>query len=229
MVNCVVSQQILQSYVVDIDPQLEPFDVPLSDLEKDVEPTTTLSEQCSRFLNHYRQIAFWKYSGLPIGAQKALTKCYTHCKETDPVCVNACECLHLQWVMNYECFPGIRAPAGPNCQRNVMLSIVLSLEEKKLMTSTIAGNYRTFNRPRQHGVSFYRGTNTVLVDWPEGKISSASTVDVPAVGVNVIYNAVDIGFPNPRRTLHDLTKDNPDPLNPGTGRKKSAVSMMRRT
>ncbi|KHJ91159.1 DEAD/DEAH box helicase [Oesophagostomum dentatum] len=33
------------------------------------------------------------------------------------LCVNACECIHLQWVMNYECFPGLRAPAAPNCQR----------------------------------------------------------------------------------------------------------------
>lgn len=32
-------------------------------------------------------------------------------------CVNACECLHLQWMMNYECYPGTRAPAYNNCQR----------------------------------------------------------------------------------------------------------------
>ncbi|KHJ79693.1 hypothetical protein OESDEN_20653, partial [Oesophagostomum dentatum] len=127
--------------------ELEPFDVPLPDLEKDTKPVTTLNEQyycrtsniatyneevriiCERYraycsnrvypsVNHIRrQIVFWKESGLPKGAQNALMKCYSHCKETDPVCVNACECIHLQWVMNYECFPGLRAPAAPNCQR----------------------------------------------------------------------------------------------------------------
>ncbi|PIO55124.1 hypothetical protein TELCIR_23493, partial [Teladorsagia circumcincta] len=61
------------------------------------------------------------------------------------------------------------------------------------------GNYRTFARPRDHGVSFYRGTNTVLVDWPEGKIAGATGVEVPFAGVNVIYNAYDLGFPNPQR------------------------------
>ncbi|KAK6049838.1 hypothetical protein COOONC_12657 [Cooperia oncophora] len=91
------------------------------------------------------------------------------------------------------------------------------------------GNYRTFARPRDHGVSFYRGTNTVLVDWPEGKISGATGIEVPAVGVNVIYNAYDIGFPNPQRALRELTKDNPDPLNPGTGRRKSVLSLLKRT
>ncbi|KIH58187.1 DSHCT domain protein [Ancylostoma duodenale] len=133
----------------DVGAELEPFDVPLPDLEKDAKPVTTLNEQCKRFVNHYRyycrtsniatyneeiriiceryrtycsdrirrQLAYWKHSGLPLGAQKSLSKCYSHCKETDPVCVNACECLHLQWVMDYECFPGVRAPAGPNCQR----------------------------------------------------------------------------------------------------------------
>uniref|UniRef100_A0A0K0CVI1 FZ domain-containing protein n=1 Tax=Angiostrongylus cantonensis TaxID=6313 RepID=A0A0K0CVI1_ANGCA len=273
-------------YLPGVDVQLEPFDVPLSDLEKDAEPVTTLNEQCSRFLNHYRyfcrtsdiatyneevriiceryrtycsdrvypsvnhirrQIAFWKHSGLPVGAQKALTRCYSHCKETDPVCVNACECLHLQWVMNYECYPGIRAPAGPNCQRWAQKCRAVwkplpdytpsdftevapwPLVRGQFYGYNALGNYRTFNRPREHGVSFYRGTNTVLVDWPEGKVSSGSVVEVPAVGVNVIYNALDVGFPNPRRTLSDLTKENPDPLNPGTGRKKGMMAIMRRT
>lgn len=38
-------------------------------------------------------------------------------------CVNACECIHLQWMMNYECYPGMRAPAGPNCQRYAVASV----------------------------------------------------------------------------------------------------------
>ncbi|KIH43621.1 hypothetical protein ANCDUO_26368, partial [Ancylostoma duodenale] len=78
---------------------------------------TYCSDRVYPSVNHIRrQLAYWKHSGLPLGAQKSLSKCYSHCKETDPVCVNACECLHLQWVMDYECFPGVRAPAGPNCQ-----------------------------------------------------------------------------------------------------------------
>ncbi|EYB97242.1 hypothetical protein Y032_0142g2314 [Ancylostoma ceylanicum] len=144
------------AHFLHVGTELEPFDVPLPDLEKDAKPVTTLNEQCKRFVNHYRyycrtsniatyneeiriiceryrtycsdrvypsvnhirrQLAYWKHSGLPLGAQKSVAKCYSHCKETDPVCVNACECLHLQWVMDYECFPGVRAPAGPNCQR----------------------------------------------------------------------------------------------------------------
>ena len=69
---------------------------------------------------------------------------------------------------------------------------------------------------------------------------------MPAVGVDVVYNAYDIGFPNPQQTLRELTKysiwilydvdrllnpfrDNPDPLNPGTGRKRSAMALLRRT
>ncbi|PAV77829.1 hypothetical protein WR25_19967 [Diploscapter pachys] len=80
------------------------------------------------------------------------------------------------------------------------------------------GTHTTFDRPRDHGVSFWRGTNTVLVDWPEGKVRSGTTFDVPFAGVNGIYNAVDIGFPNLQRALNEFTKDNPDRLNPGTGR-----------
>ncbi|KAK6048894.1 hypothetical protein COOONC_13601 [Cooperia oncophora] len=107
--------------------ELEPFDIPLVELEKDAKPVTTLNEQCKRFVSHYRyycrtsgiatyneeiriiceryrtycsdrvypsvnhirrQVAFWKHSGLPAGAQRALTTCYAHCKETDPVLVS---------------------------------------------------------------------------------------------------------------------------------------------
>ncbi|VDM55667.1 unnamed protein product [Angiostrongylus costaricensis] len=62
-----------------------------------------------------------------------------------------------------------------------------------------------------------------------GKVSSASVIEALAVGVNVIYNALDAGFPNPRRTLSDLTNESPDPLNPRTGRKKSMMAVMRQT
>lgn len=51
-----------------------------------------------------------------------------------------------------------------------------------------------------------------------GKVRSGTTFDVPFAGVNGIYNAVDIGFPNLQRALNEFTKDNPDRLNPGTGR-----------
>lgn len=282
LIHCCFAQDLPES----IDEELEPFEVPFTDLEKDEKPVTTLNEQCKRFVNHYRyycrtsniatyneevriiceryrtycsdrvypsvnhirrQVAFWKQSGLPSGAQRSLTKCYSHCKETDPVCVNACECLHLQWVMDYECFPGVRAPAGPNCQRwaqkcravwkplpdytpaDYSVMAPLPMVRGQFYGNDALGNYRTFNRPRDHGVSFYRGTNTVLVDWPEGKVSGATGIEVPAAGVNVVYNAYDVGFPNPQRTLRDLTKDNPDPLNPGTGRKKSVMALLRRT
>uniref|UniRef100_A0A8R1IV90 Uncharacterized protein n=2 Tax=Caenorhabditis japonica TaxID=281687 RepID=A0A8R1IV90_CAEJA len=33
---------------------LEPFDIPLEELEKDTKQVTTLTEQCKRFVNHYR-------------------------------------------------------------------------------------------------------------------------------------------------------------------------------
>lgn len=35
--------------------------------------------------------------------------------------------------------------------------------------SSTAGNALTFNRPREHGISMFRGTNTIVVDWPDGK------------------------------------------------------------
>uniref|UniRef100_A0A0K0D7Z6 Chorismate mutase n=1 Tax=Angiostrongylus cantonensis TaxID=6313 RepID=A0A0K0D7Z6_ANGCA len=40
-------------YVPGVGAWLGPFDVPLSDLEKNTDSVTTLNEQCSRFLNHY--------------------------------------------------------------------------------------------------------------------------------------------------------------------------------
>ncbi|KAK5976699.1 hypothetical protein GCK32_013849, partial [Trichostrongylus colubriformis] len=43
-----------QDLPVDIGSELEPFDVPLVELEKDAKPITTLNEQCKRFVNHYR-------------------------------------------------------------------------------------------------------------------------------------------------------------------------------
>uniref|UniRef100_A0A183DFT5 LMCD1 protein n=1 Tax=Gongylonema pulchrum TaxID=637853 RepID=A0A183DFT5_9BILA len=64
-----------------------------------------------------RQRAFWRESGLPKVQEQALTRCYTSCRETDPLCVAACECIHLQWIMDVECKPGARSPALPNCQR----------------------------------------------------------------------------------------------------------------
>lgn len=39
-----------------IDEELEPFEVPFTDLEKDEKPVTTLNEQCKRFVNHYRSV-----------------------------------------------------------------------------------------------------------------------------------------------------------------------------
>ncbi|CAI4224120.1 unnamed protein product [Auanema sp. JU1783] len=257
---------------------LEPFDVPLKELEKDTKEVTTLNEQCKRFINHYRyycrtsniatyneevriiceryrtycsdrvypsvnhirrQTNYWKQSGLPQSAINALTSCYSRCKETDPVCINACECIHLQWTMESFCNPTMTAPSGPNCQRWAAKcrAIWKPLPDYTPLDRQLygpmapppivrgifygydgAGNHRVFDRPRDHGVSFWRGTNTVLVDWPEGKVSTGTTWDVPFVGVHGIYNAVDVGFPNPRRALAELTKDNPDPLNPGTGR-----------
>ncbi|PIO64707.1 hypothetical protein TELCIR_13652 [Teladorsagia circumcincta] len=96
LITCQKASILLDSVLraVDIGSELEPFDVPLVDLEKDAKPVTTLNEQCKRFVNHYsilfqirRQVAYWKQSGLPAGAQKALTTCYSRCKETDPVSV----------------------------------------------------------------------------------------------------------------------------------------------
>ncbi|CAP35892.1 Protein CBR-DOS-2 [Caenorhabditis briggsae] len=264
---------------------LEPFDIPLEELEKDTKQVTTLSEQCKRFVNHYRyycrssniatyneevriiceryrnycsdrvypainhirrQTKFWEGAGVPKATIKAMSTCYSHCKETDPVCVNACECLHLQWMMNYECYPGTRAPAYNNCQRwaakcrtvwkprqDYTPADYRDMAPPPIVRGVFYGydglaTHRTFDRPRDHGVSFFRGTNTVLVDWPEGKVAGGTTIEVPFAGVNVIPNQYNIGFPNMQRAMREFTKQNPDQLNPGTGR-MSALAMMQRT
>lgn len=108
------------------------------------------------------------------------------------------------------------------------------------------GNRRTFDIPRDHGVSFYRGTQTTLVDWPEGraleiekkyrrfrKIQSSSDrrsagtrsqycsgdgqhwISESAKGTGRIHQVSS----SPRDIIFSFFRDNPDPLNPGTGRR----------
>lgn len=45
-----------------------------------------------------------------------------------------------------------------------------------------------------------------MVDWPEGKFSQASTIEVPFLGLNIVPEAVEIGTPNLRRGLAEFTK-----------------------
>uniref|UniRef100_A0A1I7XB54 Uncharacterized protein n=1 Tax=Heterorhabditis bacteriophora TaxID=37862 RepID=A0A1I7XB54_HETBA len=271
---CSLLVLLLNCYAQDVpavlDVELEPFSISLADLEKDSKPVTTLNEQCKRFINHYRyycrtsniatyneevriiceryrtycsdrvypsvnhirrQLTFWRESGLPIAAQKSLTTCYAHCKETDPVWAQKCRAV---WKPLPDYTPADSGIMSPH-----------PIVRGQFYGYDGLGNYRTFNRPRDHGVSFYRGTNTVLVDWPEGKITGATTWDVPFAGVNGIFNAYDIGFPNLQRGYKEFTKfvfyyrinimlayywntDNLDSVNPGTGRKRSAMSTLRR-
>ncbi|CAJ0585704.1 unnamed protein product, partial [Mesorhabditis spiculigera] len=261
--------------VVGVD--LEPFSsVSKGDLERDAQPVTTLSEQCKRFVNHYRyycrksniaryneeiriiceryraycsdrvypainhlrrQVVMWEKAGIPKRHVNKLKRCYRGCKQTEVLCVNACECIHLQWILDEPCSPGIKAQASPNCQRwyqkcrgiwaplpDYTPAKYSEMAPPPLVRGIFYGYEplaarQTFDHPRDHGVSFWRGTQTTLVDWPEGKFTYARTYEVPFAGVNVIVPNVHVGFPNLQQAMREATKANPDPLNPGTGRK----------
>ncbi|KAF8360627.1 dos-2 [Pristionchus pacificus] len=198
-------------------------------------------------INHIRrQIIGWKAAGIPVRGVRALEKCYTRCKETDPTCVNACECIHLQWVMDWQCSPGkVSAANVPNCQRwqakclliwQPLLDLTPAAHRDYAPPPLVRGvfygydpigTHTTFDRPRDHGVSFWRGTKTSLVNWPEGKLSHASTFEVPFLGLEGTWDQVNVGFPNLRTGMAQFTRDNADPLNAGTGR-RSALAFLRR-
>ncbi|VDD88899.1 unnamed protein product, partial [Enterobius vermicularis] len=189
-------------------------------------------EQFPSTINYIRrQRAYWKQSGLPRHAEIALTNCYSSCRETDPLCVLACECMHFQWIMDRQCRPGARVPALPNCQRFLyriwrpradLSPFPYGFYSPPPVVRGIfygydgVGNHQIFDIPRKHGISFYRGTQTTLVNWPEGKVSTGSTFDVPFIGIEGLYNAFNIGFPNMSAAFRNLNKFGG--LNPGTGR-----------
>ncbi|KAK0393076.1 hypothetical protein QR680_000043 [Steinernema hermaphroditum] len=187
-----------------------------------------------------RQKLYWKQSGMPKATEKTLVDCFTSCRETDPLCVHACECINMQWIMDIECGPGANANALSNCQRWYQkckefwkpLPDLTPYPKGEFAPPPLArgvyfaydplGNYKTFNIPRDHGVSFWRGTQSTVVNWPEGKISGATTWDVPFMGIEGIFNAYEVGFPNYAAAAKDFQRKFPDPgtgsLNPGTGR-----------
>ncbi|VDN02520.1 unnamed protein product [Thelazia callipaeda] len=188
-------------------------------------------------INHiHRQRTYWHESGLPKKQEKALVNCYTSCRETDPACVVACECIYLQWIMNMECGPGARSGALANCQRwykkcrgiwQPVPNQIPFPQGVYYAPPTVRGTfygydplstYSTFDKPRHHGLSFYRGTQTTLVNWPEGEISGGTTFDVPIVGIDGIYNAYDVGFPN-MASIYRLIMPYNHGLNRGTGRR----------
>ncbi|CAJ0931808.1 unnamed protein product, partial [Mesorhabditis belari] len=266
-----------ENLLPEVDSELEPFSsISNQDLVKDAQPVTTLSEQCKRFLGHYRyycrksniaiyneevriiceryraycsdrvypsinhirrQVVMWERAGIPKKYVNNLKRCFKGCRQTESACVNACECIHMQWIFDPECSPGIKAPAAPNCQRwyqkcrgvwaplpDYTPAKYSEMAPPPLVRGIFYGyepleTRKTFDHPRDHGVSFWRGTQTTLVDWPEGKFAYANTYEVPSAGVNVAVPQVNIGFPSLQQTLRQYTKGNPDPLNPGTGRR----------
>uniref|UniRef100_A0AC35GHC4 Uncharacterized protein n=1 Tax=Panagrolaimus sp. PS1159 TaxID=55785 RepID=A0AC35GHC4_9BILA len=64
-----------------------------------------------------RQRVLWKAAGVPKNIEKKLVSCYTSCRESDPLCVNACECIFLSFIMERECQPGGSSTSLVNCQR----------------------------------------------------------------------------------------------------------------
>ncbi|KAE9555774.1 hypothetical protein FO519_000988 [Halicephalobus sp. NKZ332] len=255
------------------DEFVEPFDIPLEELKKETTRTTTLTEQCQVYKEHYdyfcqrsniakyneevrilcerydllcrdrvpatidhirRQRFLWKAAGVPKAVEKKLVSCYTSCKETDPVCVNACECIFLGWIMEKECEPGVKSLSEYNCNRWFkkcrqfwaplpnLTPYPFGVHSPPPIVRGVffgydgLGNSQVYNRPRDHGVSLWRGTNTVIVNWPEGKIGQATTWGVPAAGVEAVFNAWDVGFPSAATFFRD--NFGPLTLNPGTGR-----------
>lgn len=62
--------------------------------------------------------------------------------------------------------------------------------------SPIAGISRVFDKVREHGISFWRGTNTVIVNWPEGTahethISSCS-LENPLLNLSIFVPNYDV-------------------------------------
>uniref|UniRef100_A0AC35TX95 Cpw-wpc domain-containing protein n=1 Tax=Rhabditophanes sp. KR3021 TaxID=114890 RepID=A0AC35TX95_9BILA len=189
-------------------------------------------------LDHIRrQIPMWRQSGLPKGAEDKLVSCYTSCRENDPTCVHACECINLQWIFDYTCKDGSSSLAHFNCQRwyvkckNTWVPSPDS-EPHQMYKEGIApnplvrgvffgydpiGNSKVYNKPRDHGISFWRGTQSTVVNWPEGKVATGSTFEVPFIGLDGVYNAVDVGFPNAAAAYRNLMGD---VQNPGTGRRR---------
>uniref|UniRef100_A0A0N5A7T1 Amiloride-sensitive sodium channel subunit alpha n=1 Tax=Syphacia muris TaxID=451379 RepID=A0A0N5A7T1_9BILA len=169
-----------------------------------------------------RQREYWKHSGLPKYAENALVSCYASCRESDPLCVLACECFHMQWIMDGQCRPGARAPALPNCQRwyakckriwrpraNLTPFPYGFYSPPPVVRGIFYGydgvaNHQIFDIPRKHGISFYR------------KVTIGSTFDVPFIGVQGQYNTYEIGFPNLATGLNVINRN--QHLNPGTGR-----------
>uniref|UniRef100_A0A7E4V611 Uncharacterized protein n=1 Tax=Panagrellus redivivus TaxID=6233 RepID=A0A7E4V611_PANRE len=191
-----------------------------------------------------RQRLLWKAAGVPKNVEKQLVSCYTSCKETDPLCVNACECIFLGFIMEKECEPGGPQSALFNCQRwfNKCKQIWDPVPDYTPYPFGVhapppinrgvfygydpLGNAEIYNRPRDHGVSFWRGTNTVIVDWPNGKIGQATTYEVPFAGINVVAPSWEVGFPNPATFMRE--KFEGPKLNPGTGRRKVLLAQRHR-
>uniref|UniRef100_A0A0N5A0I8 Uncharacterized protein n=1 Tax=Parastrongyloides trichosuri TaxID=131310 RepID=A0A0N5A0I8_PARTI len=184
-----------------------------------------------------RQIGMWRASGMPANAEKKLVTCYTSCRETDPICVHACECINLQWIFNQACEDGASETKHWNCNRwytkcksfwrpvpdmtpyprNKENTAPHPVVRGVFFGYDPLGNYRVFNKPRDHGISFWRGTQSTSVNWPEGKVGTASTFDVPFIGLEGVYNSVNIGFPNPAAAFRSIVGDKSQ--NPGTGRR----------
>uniref|UniRef100_A0A914C9G4 Uncharacterized protein n=1 Tax=Acrobeloides nanus TaxID=290746 RepID=A0A914C9G4_9BILA len=183
-----------------------------------------------------RQKIYWRTAGVPKAIEKKLVNCYSSCRENDPLCVHACECIFLNWIMQKECEPGVKATAIINCERWFTKCKAFWKPLPDLTPYPYGvhapppilrgvfygydglGNAQVYNRPRDHGISMWRGTNTLIVDWPDGKVAGATTFDIPFAGVEGVYNAYDVGFPN-------IAKFYSSQLglrgtNPGTGRRR---------
>uniref|UniRef100_A0A0N5C0Z3 Uncharacterized protein n=1 Tax=Strongyloides papillosus TaxID=174720 RepID=A0A0N5C0Z3_STREA len=183
-----------------------------------------------------RQIGMWRASGMPVNAERKLVQCYTSCRETDPICVHACECINLQWIFNQACEDGTSELKHWNCQRwytkcksfwrplpdmtpyprNKENTAPHPIVRGALFGYDPIGNYQIFNKPRDHGISFWRGTQSHYVNWPEGKLGTASTFEVPFIGLEGVYNSINVGFPNPSAGMRSFMGDKGQ--NPGTGR-----------
>ncbi|KAK0393075.1 hypothetical protein QR680_000043 [Steinernema hermaphroditum] len=215
--------------VVDEPVDYEPFDVPLPELEKESKKMTTLTHQCAAFKQHYRYYCktcenVFMYTDpvmeiIGLILPDTMRKFVSFANAMISFVRIVFQLRSITWYQKCKEFwkplPDLTPyPKGEFAPPPLARGVYFAYDP--------LGNYKTFNIPRDHGVSFWRGTQSTVVNWPEGKISGATTWDVPFMGIEGIFNAYEVGFPNYAAAAKDFQRKFPDPgtgsLNPGTGR-----------